>query len=335
MIEKRDKQQETDEKYISHLPEEFGMKQGAEHFPLMILPQVSNVCNSGCVHCWFNAKPHLRTRDGFKYMSPHLLRKIVDEIAMHTDPKPLLRITGTGEPFMMPGLTDILAYASAEKHVRVGIITNGSLVAPDRSTRLIDAGIEALEISVDAADKETYERVRRGLKFDTIMENIVHMVSYRDKIGAGTKILVSIVENPKEIDCAAVEAFWRERVDNVIMRKYLTYGQISEEGYSEETYLPPEQRVPCPYPFERMVILANGNVTFCNFDVEDGYYMGNVTEHSIEEIWRGPKYEAWRELVLQHRFEEIPLCAKCNDWKYKSWQHNYFKVLKDAEQGAQ
>lgn len=120
-------------------------------------------------------------------------------------------------------------------------------------------------------------------------------------------------------------------MDKVIRRKYLTYGQLSGAGYSKETYLPPEDRVPCPYPFERMVILAGGNVTFCNFDVSDDYFMGNVLEHSIEEIWRGNKFESWRELVLSMRFEEVPLCKKCDDWKYKSWTHNFFKVLKGAE----
>ena len=323
------------DKFKEHLPEKFCMKAGAEKFPLMILPQVSNICNSSCIHCWFNANPELRTRDGVKYMASELLCKIVDEISLHADTKPLLRITGTGEPFMMQGLTKILSYASGKKGVRVGIITNGSLVTSDRAKKLIDAGVEALEISVDAADKYTYERIRRGLKFETITKNINNMVLYRNKISANTKILVSIVENPKEIDPQAVEAFWRDRADNVIMRKYLTYGQISEEGYSEETYLPPDKRVPCPYPFERMVILASGDVTFCNFDVEDSYYMGNITEQSIEEIWRGPKFEAWRKLVLQCRFEDMPLCDKCNDWKYKSWTHNFFKVLKHSDTSIQ
>ena len=78
--------------------------------------------------------------------------------------------------------------------------------------------------------------------------------------------------------------------------------------------------------------IPSGQVTFCNFDVEDGYYMGNVHEQSIAEIWRGAAFEAWRQLVLERRFEAMPLCAKCNDWKYKSWTHNFFKVLDSAEQ---
>ena len=313
-----------------HLPEKFGLKEGASRFPLMVLLSVSNVCNSHCVHCWFESNPELRNRDGIKFMSPDLFKKIADEISTHTDPKPLMRITGAGEPFMMSKLTDLLVYACRDKGVRAAVITNGSLLVPGRSEKLIDSGIEALEISIDAADKISYERVRRGLKFEVVERNIEHMMEYRRRSGSKTKILVSFVENPKEIDCDSVESFWRQRVDNVIRRKYLTYGQMSGEGYSKETYLPKDDRVPCPYPFERMVILATGNVTFCNFDVNDNLFMGNVCDQSIEEIWRGQKFEAWRDLVLQKRFEEVPLCKKCDDWKYKSWTHNFFKVLDGA-----
>ncbi len=318
--------------HATHLPEEFGFKSGAEEFPLMILPQVSNICNSGCVHCWFNEKPELRKRDAAKYMSRELFRRIVDEVAERTEPRPLIRITGTGEPMLMPGLTDLMCYAAGEKDVRVAIISNGSRITPEVSARMLDAGVEAIELSVDAADRESYERVRRGLKWADITGNVEAMVEHRARTGAGTKILVSFVENEKEIEPDAVEAFWKGRVDNVIRRKYLTYGQLSEEGYSEETYLPPENRVPCPYPFERMVITADGNVTFCNFDVEDGYYMGNVGETSVAGVWRCEKYDAWRQIVLERRFEDMPLCCKCNDWKYKSWTHNFFRVLEKTDE---
>jgi radical SAM protein with 4Fe4S-binding SPASM domain len=317
--------------YRNHLPSKFGMKEGAEKFPLMILPSVSNLCNSRCVHCWFDANPKLRERDGVRVMAPNLLRKIIDEISQHKNPKPLMRVTGSGEPFLMPQLTDLLVYACGDRGIRAAVITNGSLLTPDRSRMLIDAGIEALEVSVDAADKESYERIRRGLKFHVILSNIEYMTSYRIKSNSKTKILVSFVENPREINCDDVENFWRQRADNVIRRKFLTYGQLSDAGYSEETYMPPEERVPCPYPFERMVILASGNVTFCNFDVNDNYFMGNVCEQYIEDIWRGNNFEVWRDLVLNMRFEEVPLCKKCDDWKYKSWTHNFFKVLRGVQ----
>jgi len=317
--------------HSEHLPEHLGMKPGAEDFPLMILVQVSNVCNSHCAHCWFNANPGLRRHFPANFMDSGLLMKIIDEIAGHTDPKPLLRITGTGEPMLMPGLTDILAYAAGKRAVRVGIISNASLITQERAEALIDAGVEAIECSVDAADKKTYESIRRGLKFETVLGNIEHMMAYRERVGGSTRILVSVVENESLIDPPKVEAFWRQRVDNVIMRKYLTYGQLSTDGYHKNTYLPADKRVPCPYPFERMPVMSTGKVTFCNFDVEDTYHMGDLCKQSIAQVWRNDAYEAWRDLVMAGQFERMPLCAKCEDWKYKSWTHNFFKVIAEAK----
>lgn len=313
-----------------HLPERFGLKPGADIFPLMVLPSVSNVCNSRCRHCWYTANPSLRKRDGIPFMPARLFRKIIDEVAEHKQPRPLIRITGTGEPFCMPDLAELIVYGCTKKHVRIAVISNGSLITPEMSARLIDAGIEALEVSVDAADATTYARIRPGLSFDVLLRNVEAMLKFRAAGSAKTKIIISFVENPQDIDPDAVERFWRGRVDNVIRRKYLTYGQLSGKLCSKKTYLPANRRVPCPYPFERMVILASGNVTFCNFDVQDGYYMGNVNDQTIREIWRGDKFEVWRKLVLDLKFEEVPLCAKCEDWKYKSWNYNFFRVLKNA-----
>jgi radical SAM protein with 4Fe4S-binding SPASM domain len=244
--------------------------------------------------------------------------------------KPLMRITGTGEPLLMPGIDHELIRAAAEKKVRVAIITNGSPLTPERSSRLIEAGVEAIEFSADAADQETYARVRKGLDFKTLLGNIDAAIEFRQRISGATRILVSFVENPESIDSDAVESFWRQRVDKVIRRKYLTYGQLPESGYAKETYLPTDQRVPCPYPFERLPITASGNVTFCNFDVADGHYMGNVATQKIEEIWRNLAFESWRHKILAGAYEELPLCSKCSDWKFKSWNYNFFKVLDDA-----
>lgn len=321
------------EKHKAHLPDVYGLKKGAETFPLMILPQVANVCNSRCSHCWFNADQDLRKRDGQPWMDPALMRKIIDEVAERADPKPLIRITGTGEPFLWKSMTDILVYGAGEKKVRMAVITNGSMVTPERSKRVVDAGVEAIEFSVDAADKETYEqKARPGLNWDVMHRNLDAMIEHRNKVNGKTKVFVSVVVNTSIIDPVQVEDYWRTRVDNVIMRKYLTYGTNSKDLYSEETYLPPDQRVPCPYPFERMVITANGNVTFCNFDVRDSLYVGNVNETKIEELWKNSIYQSWRDKILTGNYEEIPLCKKCDDWKYKSWNHNFFKVLKDADE---
>jgi hypothetical protein len=38
---------------------------------------------------------------------------------------------------------------------------------------------------------------------------------------------------------------------------------------------------------------------------------------------------------LSGRGTQIDLCRKCPDWKYRSWKHNYWKIVDQAEQKRQ
>ncbi|MFH1997672.1 MAG: radical SAM protein [Patescibacteria group bacterium] len=314
---------------IKHYPDKVGFQNlDVEKFPSMIVLISSNACNSNCVHCAFR-RSNLRKREGNLYMSSELFSKVFDECIGE---KTWIRITGTGEPFMNPHLVAALIKGKS-KGLSFGVITNGSLVTPEKAKKLIDVGIDMFEFSVDAGTKEEYEKIRVGLKFETLLENVDFALNYRNKTKAQTKIIVSIINQPDRVDIKKAENFWKKKgVDNVMIRKWLTYGVLEKERYSMDVYLKPENRISCPYPWERMWILSNGNVTFCNYDVkeEDGYYLGNINNQSIKEVWRSPKFDAWRKILVKKEFGKIPLCAKCEDWKYRSWDYNYWKVQKDA-----
>ena len=36
--------------------------------------------------------------------------------------------------------------------------------------------------------------------------------------------------------------------------------------------------------------------------------------------------------ILNTKGDEIELCKNCPDWKYRSWEHNYWKIVKKAEE---
>ena len=89
---------------------------------------------------------------------------------------------------------------------------------------------------------------------------------------------------------------------------------------------------PCPFIFERLNIDSRGTVMVCGYDISANTNMGNVETDSIRDIWRGPGFQFYREKHLTGRGADIPLCKGCPDWKYRSWNHNYWKVVAGAEQ---
>lgn len=312
---------------MKHIPKKFGIKQGAEKFPLMVVVSVTYVCNGRCPHCpYTNSAIRSHYKDA-PFIADDLFKKIADECGRYNS---YIRLTGGGEPLLHPHILDLLAYAKGVG-ARIGLITNGSLLSEEVGRKLLSANTDVIEVSIDAADQTTYSKIRVGLDFETVKNNVVQLIQERNRLKINTKIIVSVI-NQKAIEGQVdkIVKFWSKIVDNVQIRKYLTWNILKEENSADPTpYL--KERVPCPWPFERLNIDTKGKVLFCGYDIAAETNFGNVKNLSIEEIWRGRKFNQWRELILEGKYESISVCRKCSDWRYRSWNYNYWYLLKKAE----
>ena len=309
-----------------HIPKEFGFRPGAEKFPWMCVLSFVYTCNSRCPNCPYNNSKIRQTYRDAMIMPEKVFRKIADECGAH---RSYLRLSGGGEPMLHPKATELMVYAK-QKGCRIGLITNGSSFTRKYLAVLIGAGIDNIEFSVDAPDRETYKKVRRGLDWDVLNKNIRTAVRIRNELSGHTRIIVSAI-NQLGVDTAKVRKYWGSRADKVQIRKYLTWGYNKDMSQDPAPYLPPEQKVPCPWLFERFNIDSRGDVTVCGEDIAFNEKFGNIMENSIEELWHHPKMEYFRKKHLERKGDEIPVCGRCRDWQYRSWNYNYWKVIEDAE----
>ena len=310
-----------------HTQTEYGLRPEAKEFPMMAVLSYVYVCNAGCPNCPYN---NSEIRDTYKdalLMGDDVFRRLADECGPHGS---LLRLSGGGEPMLHPKAVEHILYAK-DKGCRIGLITNGSRFDEDKLTRLISAGIDAIEFSVDAGDAETYAKVRPGLDWERLNASVRMAVDIRNRLHAPTRIVTSVI-NQEGVDVAKAEAHWNAIVDKVQVRKFLTWGYNEDHSADPSPYLPPEDRLPCPWLFERFNVDSRGDVTLCGEDIAFGEKFANIMERSIKDIWLGPEFERFRQLHLARRGHEIPICASCPDWKYRSWQYNYWKVLRDADE---
>ena len=111
-----------------------------------------------------------------------LYRKVVDECA--TLGITHVRVHNYGEPFLDKQLVEKVRYAKERGIAEVGMISNGSLITEEIARGMIEAGLDAINISVDASGKETFERTRVHLKYDTVIDNIQTLVRLRREMGA-------------------------------------------------------------------------------------------------------------------------------------------------------
>ena len=317
----------ANEETLKHGQETYGLRSEALEFPMMSVLSFTYVCNAKCPNCPYTNSDIRSDYKDRPFMQADTFKIIADQSGPYQS---WLRISGGGEPMLHPQAVELMEYAK-QVGARVGLITNGSRFTEESSRRLIEAQVDMIEFSVDAADKETYTEVRKGLDWETLVKNVRRMVELRNRLGGETKFIASAV-NQLGVDIEKVEAFWSPLVDNFQKPKYLTWG-YTDPGKSAdpEPYLPPEDKIPCPFIFERLNIDSRGKVMVCGFDIAAKTDMGNVHERPIKEIWHGKGFEYYRRMHLEKRSDEIRMCRDCPDWKYRSWKHNYWKVVRTAE----
>lgn len=314
-----------------HITDRFGIRPQAQDFPMMCVIGLSYLCNAVCPSCpYTNSDIRLDYKDRL-FMQEDTFKTIADQCGEYGA---WVRVSGGGEPMLHPQAVELMEYAKS-KNAKVGLITNGSRFSEESTRKLLESGVDMIEFSVDAADPVTYHRVRAGLQWHTLLYNVKRMISMRNQLGSATKIIASGV-NQDGVDIDAVAAFWEPLVDNFQKRKYLTWGINDPSKSADPTpYLPPEEHVPCPFIFERLNIDSRGKVMVCGFDIAGNTDMGDIHDRSIKEIWHGEGFEYYRRMHFERRGTEIDMCNRCPDWKYRSWNHNYWKIVDNAEKTRQ
>jgi MoaA/NifB/PqqE/SkfB family radical SAM enzyme len=145
--------------------------------PTEIQVEVTGACNLACRMCLVRYRPKLGKRAGA--MCFHTFKKIVDDLPE------LEKVTlqGLGEPLLAPDLLRMIEYASG-RGVRMGFNTNGMLLTPEWSERLIREGLDWLHVSLDGATAETYEDIRAGSDFARVRANVQALVETKRRLGA-------------------------------------------------------------------------------------------------------------------------------------------------------
>ena len=141
------------------------------HFPYLRL-SIIPACNFRCTYCLphgYHADPNAAAPLSLPEIA-RLLRGFAS-LGMHK-----LRITG-GEPSVRHDLTEVLRTAAAIPGVRkLAMTTNGTLLSR-RLHEWMDAGLNAINISVDSLDRASFARITGHDRLDDILAGIDQAVA--------------------------------------------------------------------------------------------------------------------------------------------------------------
>lgn len=333
--------------------DDFKVRANAHEFPLMIILSVIYPCNFGCPNCPYTdgnseLRKFYRSKKG-DLLPVKLWNKIAVEAGMYGT---FLRCTGGGEPMMHPQMPEMIEFAKTQK-ARVWLNTNGSKFGPDalgrnKLERVIKAGIDIIEFSMDAGEAEVYSKLRPPISgppkdpvkwFEGHVGNIRAALELRKLHRSPTRIVVSMIrqQSVKDKFNDYVQFYLKDvGVDEVITRKFLSWddntsidlSKSMDAGLYDDSSKAKEA---CVWPFERLNIDTLGRVALCGQDIgfRTAERFPNANDVSVKEIWTGEAFNWYRKMHLSGQGEKCFPCTGCSAWHagIRDWKEGWLKVL--------
>ncbi len=304
-------------------------KNNKEIFPAVVQIQTINRCNGACRMCPY---PYTTHQEEERSMPDDLWQKIIKECAQESSCKILVPMS-KNEPLLDKKLPQRINQFRqiAQPHQITELVTNGELLDGKLMKELTDSGLDLITISLNATNKETYQKTMHNLNWEKVQKNIKEI---EELDLSKTNIFVRLIrqkDNYQEVK--AFKKYWKKRGFNVLI-----YGVNNRSGAVKkfEQLLEPFnwfERIKrkilsklskkifpiCPYSFSMGNILSNGDMPLCVNDWHNREIIGNVRNQTIKEIYNSPKVNKLRKMMCQGRYDEIAPCKNCSLWKNNHW----------------
>ena len=130
---------------------------------------IDESCNLACPSC---RKSKIYRTNGDDFDSRYkLVVRLLDLINKFDLPIEIM-MSGNGDPFASLIYRPLLLGMEPKENVNIRFLTNGLLLKKLMPKMKVKESIRHLDISIDAGDRETYEKVRLGGKWETLIENL-------------------------------------------------------------------------------------------------------------------------------------------------------------------
>lgn len=304
-------------------------------YPRYLEIEVTTKCNLKCIMC-----EHTYWSEPNRDMSFEQFKDIVDQFGNLK----WIGLTGIGESFINKDFMKMLRYVKS-KSVLVELYDTFYFLNERIAKELIEMGVDRILASVDAATKQTYEKIRVGSDFERVINNVRNLVRLKKKMKASFPQL--------DFHYIITKANFRQIPQYIELVHSLTNGEnasiqftrmLHKFDQAEDLYMEiPEEithRAKCKaeqlgvglvwnadtpqvkptiarcIEWTMPFIFVTGDVIPCCSGNEAGQRdfqkrtaLGNVFETSFKQIWHGQKYKDLRRML---RRGQVPQpCSNC------------------------
>jgi radical SAM protein with 4Fe4S-binding SPASM domain len=293
--------------------------------PFCVCIDVSSACNIACKYCvQYETKINSASALKKQVMDYDLYVKIIDDCKSFNNRIKVLYLYGWGEPLINPKFVDMVRYAKAANVANsIATITNGLLLTPEMSNKIINSGLTNLNISIQSMTEQGYYDIcGKKMNYAEFVGNIKYLYAHKSD---NLSIYIKIADVGLQ-DKAEQQLFYDtygDICDKIFVEHIITV-RNDAEIYKEENCNSGKgvfgqklrKTKVCPFLFYRLMICSDGIVVPCNADWYREFVLGDVAQTPLKKIWNSVKlHELWKTHLTQG-LAAVPLCSKCGNVKY-------------------
>lgn len=263
----------------------------------IVVIEPTNACNLHCRMCVSKGR-------ATGYMDMELFRRIIRH-DLEEFPDTAVHLNFGGESFLHPQFGAMMQECISTKRRVSGLITNGMLIEPHVET--IAKALSTITISLDGVGKVNDE-IRLGCNYEKVIQNIRKLKAARERLRTGIRIEVQCTKTTQTD--AELEEFLSEMKD---LADTVKIG-IAKDANNRFVKSQPRVAPFCYSPFGNLIVLWNGEVSYCDCAIAFPPVIGNAYEKSLREIWFGSMMRRTRVEAVKYGVPQSDACKICGSW---------------------
>lgn len=322
--------------------------------PRYIEIEVTTVCDKECIFCehthWERGSQEIRHLkfDEFKY----IINQLPDVRWVN--------LTGEGSAFLNKDYFKMLRYLREKYDPSIYLVDHLSDLNENELDELIKL-VDGIYLSIDAATKETYEKIKVGCSFDNVIRNLKHIINkkkelkqYKPDLNIRYIIikdnlhevplfidLIRSFSTPKDFDVGLInftgllyfdeikEWYVDKFPEKIVMevKKRMNSGFFIRFEHCIDELNPPPNK--CHAWMEPYIMMGGYVLPCCSILMSNKrpflrkYAFGNVFEQDFKDIWNSDRYRAFRKTITNPHAKIPILCAGCRAFNTKPRMKKY------------
>jgi radical SAM protein with 4Fe4S-binding SPASM domain len=295
--------------------------------PFTVLIEPSSRCNFRCVQCFQSIKTESYFTKTQGNMPLARFQRVIEQLKAWPGPKiKVLKLSLYGEPLVSPDFCEMLKIArEADIAERIETTTNASLLTRQIAEKLVQWQMDYVRVSIYSADQSKHQAITGApLAIGDIHENLRVLQEVKRARGSERPFVCCKMLDAYGPENDAFIRMYQDVANETFIDKphgwikidgadfIKSYYQNEAAGALADLRQNSTRRIACPMAFTTMTVRLNGDVSPCCVDFVGGTNLGNVEQHTLQEIWTSDAWYEFQKMQLENRKHENFSCARCD-----------------------